>query len=142
MKAKILLMISSMLAVISPVFPMIYIAILAILIDTAFGIWRSVKKGGWKSIRSRRLSHVISKSLLYSGAILFTFLIEKYIAADLIAQFVAIDLVMTKVIAFFCVVVEVKSINESYESVTGKNMLKALRGFITRAKEEADKLKQ
>jgi hypothetical protein len=141
MKAKLLLMITSMLAVIAPVFPMIYIAILAILIDTAFGIWRSVKKGGWKSIRSRRLSHVISKSLLYSGAILFTFLIEKYIAADLIAQFVAVDLVMTKVIAFFCVVVEVKSINESYESVTGKNMLKALRGFITRAKEEADKLK-
>jgi hypothetical protein len=141
MKAKLLLMITSMMAVIAPVFPMIYIAILAILIDTAFGIWRSVKKGGWKSIRSRRLSHVISKSLLYSGAILFTFLIEKYVAADLIAQFVAVDLVMTKVIAFFCVVVEVKSINESYESVTGKNMLKALRGFITRAKEEADKLK-
>ena len=141
MKAKLLLMITSMLAVIAPVFPMIYIAILAILIDTAFGIWRSVKKEGWKSIRSRRLSHVISKSLLYSGAILFTFLIEKYIAADLIAQFVAVDLVMTKVIAFFCVVVEVKSINESYESVTGKNMLKALRVFITRAKEEADKLK-
>ncbi len=130
-----------MLAVIAPVFPMIYIAILAILIDTGFGVWRSVKKGGWKSIKSRRLSHVISKSLLYSGAILFTFLIEKYIAADLIAQFVAVDLVMTKVIAFFCVVVEVKSINESYESVTGKNMLKALRGFVTRAKEEADKLK-
>ncbi len=141
MKAKLLLMITSMLAVIAPVFPMIYIAILAILIDTAFGIWRSVKKEGWKSIRSRRLSHVISKSLLYSGAILFTFLIEKYVAADLIAQFVAVDLVMTKVIAFFCVVVEVKSINESYESVTGKNMLKALREFITRAKEEADKLK-
>lgn len=135
-------MITSMLAVIAPVFPMIYIAILAILIDTGFGIWKSVKKGGWKSIKSRRLSHVISKSLLYSGAILFTFLIEKYIASDLIAQFVAVDLVMTKVIAFFCVVVEVKSINESYESVTGKNMLKALRGFITRAKEEADKFKQ
>ena len=33
-------------------------------------------------------------------------------------------------------------INESYESVTGKNILKALRGFITRAKEEADKFKQ
>lgn len=142
MKTKLALMITSMLAVIAPVFPMIYIAILAILIDTGFGIWRSVVKGGWKSIRSRRLSHVISKSLLYSGAILFTFLIEKYIAADLVSHFIAIDLVMTKIIAFFCVVVEVKSINESYESVTGKNMLKALRGFITRAKEEADKFKQ
>ena len=142
MKTKLALMITSMLAVIAPVFPMIYIAILAILIDTGFGIWRSVVKGGWKSIRSRRLSHVISKSLLYSGAILFTFLIEKYIAADLVSNFIAIDLVMTKIIAFFCVVVEVKSINESYESVTGKNMLKALREFITRAKEEADKFKQ
>lgn len=142
MKVKLALMLTSILAVIAPVFPMIYIAILAILIDTGFGVWRSVKKGGWKSIRSRRLSHVISKSLLYSGAILFTFLIEKYIAADLIAHFIAIELVMTKVIAFFCVVVEIKSINESYESVTGRNMLKALRTFITRAKEEADKFKQ
>jgi hypothetical protein len=141
MKTKLVLMLTSILAVVSPVFPMIYIALLAILIDTGFGVWRSVKKGGWKSIRSRRLSHVISKSLLYSGAILFVFLIEKYIAADIVANFISIDLIMTKIVAFFCVVVEIKSINESYESVTGQNVLKSLREFITRAKEEADKLK-
>lgn len=141
MKAKLALMLSSIIAVVSPVFPMVYIAVLAILIDTVFGIWRSVKLGGWKSVRSRRLSHVISKSLLYSGAIVFMFLLEKYIAADIIAHFISIDLIMTKITAFFCVVVEIKSINESYESVTGKNVLKSLREFITRAKEEADKLK-
>jgi hypothetical protein len=140
LKANLTLLATSFLAVISPVKPMVYVAILAIMLDTGFGIWRSVKKNGWKSIRSRRLSHVISKSLLYSGAILFSFLIEKYIAADLIAKFISIDLVMTKMVAFFCVAVEVKSINESYESVTGKNILKSLREFITRAKEEADKL--
>ena len=140
MKANLTLLATSFLAVISPVKPMVYVAILAIMLDTGFGIWRSVKKNGWKSIRSRRLSHVISKSLLYSGAILFSFLIEKYIASDLIAKFISIDLVMTKMVAFFCVAVEVKSINESYESVTGKNILKSLREFITRAKEEADKL--
>ena len=140
MKANLTLLATSFLAVISSVKPMVYVAILAIMLDTGFGIWRSVKKNGWKSIRSRRLSHVISKSLLYSGAILFSFLIEKYIAADLIAKFISIDLVMTKMVAFFCVAVEVKSINESYESVTGKNILKSLREFITRAKEEADKL--
>lgn len=140
MKTKITLLATSFLAVISPVKPMVYVAILAIMLDTGFGIWRSVKKGGWKSIRSRRLSHVISKSLLYSGAILFSFLIERYIASDLIAKFISIDLVMTKMVAFFCVAVEVKSINESYESVTGKNILKSLREFVTRAKEEAEKL--
>jgi hypothetical protein len=140
MRTKLLLLASSFLAVLSPVKPMIYVALLAIVLDTCFGIWRSVKKGGWNSIRSRRLSHVISKSLLYCGAILFIFLVEKYIAADLLAHFISVDLVMTKIIAFFCVAVEIKSINESYESVTGENMLKSLREFVTRAKEEADKL--
>lgn len=140
MKTKLLLLATSFLAVLSPVKPMIYVALLAIVLDTFFGIWRSIKKGGWKSIRSRRLSHVVSKSLLYCGAILFIFLVEKYIASDLLAHFIAVDLVMTKIVAFFCVAVEVKSINESYESVTGKNLLKSLREFVTRAKEEADKL--
>ncbi len=140
MKTKLLLLASSFLAVISPVKPIVYIALLAIILDTSFGVWRSAKKGGWKAIRSRRLSHVISKSILYCGAILFAFLIEKYIAADLLANFISTDLIMTKIVAFFCVAVEIKSMNESYESVTGKNILKSLREFITRAKEEADKL--
>ena len=140
MKTKLLLLATSFLAVLSPVKPMIYVALLAIVLDTIFGIWRSDKKGGWKAIRSRRLSHVISKSLLYCGAILFIFLVEKYIAADLLAHFISVDLVMTKIVAFFCVAVEIKSINESYESVTGKNLLKSFREFVTRAKEEADKL--
>jgi hypothetical protein len=139
-RTKLLLLATSFLAVLSPVKPMIYVALLAIILDTSFGIWRSVKKGGWKAIKSRRLSHVISKSLLYCGAILFIFLVEKYIAADLLAHFISVDLVMTKIVAFFCVAVEIKSINESYESVTGKNLLKSLREFVTRAKEEADKL--
>jgi len=140
LKTKLLLLATSILAVLSPVKPMIYVALLAIMLDTSFGIWRSVKKGGWKAIKSRRLSHVVSKSLLYCGAILFIFLVEKYIAADLLAHFISVDLVMTKIVAFFCVAVEIKSINESYESVTGKNLLKSLREFVTRAKEEADKL--
>lgn len=140
MKTKLLLLATSIIAVLSPVKPMIYVALLAIMLDTSFGVWRSVKKGGWKAIKSRRLSHVISKSLLYCGSILFIFLVEKYIAADLLAHFISVDLVMTKIVAFFCVAVEIKSINESYESVTGKNLLKSLRGFVTRAKEEADKL--
>ena len=140
MKTKLLLLATSILAVLSPVKPMIYVALLAIILDTSFGVWRSVKKGGWKAIKSRRLSHVVSKSLLYCGAILFIFLVEKYIAADLLAHFISVDLVMTKIVAFFCVAVEIKSINESYESVTGKNLLKSLREFVTRAKEEADKL--
>jgi len=138
MKTKIV--IGAFLAVLSPVKPMIYIALLSIFIDTGFGIWRSVKKGGWKAIRSRRLSHTISKSLLYSLAITFVYLIERFIASDLIAHFIAIELIMTKVVALGCVFVEILSINESYKDVTGVNILKSLRSFVTRAKEEASKI--
>ena len=137
MKTKLLL--ASIIAVLSPVKPMIYIAIFAILLDTFFGIWRSVKKGGWRSIKSRKLSHTVSKSLLYSGAIIFVFLIEKYIAADLVAQFISVELIMTKVVALGCVFVEILSINENYEAVTGNNIIKSLKSFVLRAKEEADK---
>jgi hypothetical protein len=128
--------------VLSPIKPLIYVAILAILLDTGFGIWRSVKKNGYASFRSRKLSHTISKTFLYSLAIVFVFFVEKYIASDLVAHFIAIDLILTKAVALFCVFTEVVSINESYQSVTGRNILKSLKSFVLRAKEEADKIKE
>ncbi len=142
MKTKLFLICSSFFAVIAPVKPLIYVAILAILLDTAFGIWRSVKKNGYASFKSRKLSQTISKTFLYSLAIVFVFFVEKYIAADLVAHFIAIELILTKAVALFCVFVEVVSINESYYSVTGKNILKSLKSFVLRAKEEADKIKE
>lgn len=142
MKTKLLLICSSFLAVLSPIKPLIYVAVLAILLDTGFGIWRSVKKNGYASFRSRKLSHTISKTFLYSLAIVFVFFVEKYIASDLVAHFIAIELILTKAVALFCVFTEVVSINESYESVTGRNILKSLKSFVLRAKEEADKIKE
>jgi hypothetical protein len=141
MKTKLFLICSSFLAVIAPVKPLIYVTILAILLDTGFGIWRSVKKNGYASFKSRKLSHTISKTFLYTLAIVFVFFVETYIASDLVAHFIAIELILTKAVALFCVFVEVVSINESYYSVTGKNILKSLKNFVLRAKEEADKFK-
>lgn len=138
MKQTTLAIFASLFTVLAPVQPLVLVAILAIFIDTIFGVWRSVKKNGWTSFKSRRLSDTLGKATLYSGGIVFTFLIEKFIAGDIVAHFISVELIMTKFVAFFCVVVEVKSINESYESVTGKNILAAMRKFVTRSKEELD----
>ena len=138
MKNTTLAIFASLFTVLAPVQPLVLVAILAIFIDTIFGVWRSVKKNGWTSFKSRRLSDTLGKAALYSGGIVFTFLIERFIAGDIIAHFIAVELIMTKFVAFFCVIVEVKSINESYESVTGKNILAAMRKFVTRSKEELD----
>jgi hypothetical protein len=141
MKTKLTLLTFSLVSVLAPITPLILLAIASIILDTCFGIWRSVKKQGWKSIRSRRLSHTISKTLLYSGAITFIFLLEKYVVADILGHFIAIDLVLTKAFTFFCVVTEVKSINESYHSVTGVNVWDKFIAFVKRSKEQLEELK-
>lgn len=141
MSTKLQAVLFALLSILAPVKPLVFIAVLAIILDTGFGIWRSVKKSGWSSIRSRRLSHTISKSLLYSGAIVFIFLLEKFVVADILGHFIAIDLVLTKAFTFFCVITEVKSINESYFSVTGINVWDKFLAFVKRSREQIEDLK-
>lgn len=140
MKTKSLLILS-MFSVLAPVKPMVLMAIFSIILDMGFGIWRSVKKTGWKSIRSRRLSNTISKSLLYSGAIVFIFLLEKFVLADLLGYFISVDLLLTKAFTAFCVFTEVKSINENYYAVTNINVWDKFLGFVKRSKEQMEGLK-
>ena len=140
MKTNTLLTLS-LVSVLAPVKPMVLIAVFSIVLDLGFGIWRSVKKNGWVSIRSRRLSNTISKSLLYSGAIVFIFLLEKYVLSDLLSYFIAVDLVLTKGFTAFCVFTEVKSINESYFSVTGVNVWDRFMKFVKRSREQIEELK-
>jgi hypothetical protein len=141
MKTKLLLFAFSLFTLLAPVKPMVLMAIFTIILDMAFGIWRTVKKNGWASIRSRRLSNTISKSLLYSGAIVFIFVLEKFILADLLAYFISVDLLMTKAFTAFCVFTELKSINENYHSVTGVNVWEKFMQFVKRSKEQVDQLK-
>ena len=105
MKNTTLIIFASLFTVLAPVQPMVLVAIIAIFIDTIFGVWRSVKKNGWTAFKSRRLSDTLGKAALYSGGIVFTFLIERFIAGDIIAHFIAVELIMTKFVAFFCVIV-------------------------------------
>ena len=141
MKSNSLIFVFSIFAVLTPVRPMVLLAVATIILDMCFGIWRSVKKNGWASIRSRRLSNTISKSLLYSGAIVFIFLLEKYVLADLLGYFIRVDLLLTKGFTAFCVFTEVKSINESYFSVTGINVWEKFMQFVKRGKEQMEELK-
>jgi len=141
MRTKLTILMLSTLAILAPVAPLVLMAVMTIILDTFFGVWRSVKKNGWVCITSRKLSQTISKSLLYSGSIVFVFLLEKFVIADILGHFIAIDLVLTKGVTFFCVVTEIKSINESYLSVTGVNVWDKFKSFVKRSKEQLDELK-
>jgi hypothetical protein len=132
--------IASILTILAPVLPMIILAILMVIIDTGFGMWRTIKLKGWNSLLSKKFSDVFGKIIIYSLAILVTYFIEMHIAKDIIAEFISVELFMTKVVAGAVVYTEIKSIDEKYEQVTKKSFLRGLRKIVTRAKEEKNNL--
>jgi len=132
--------IASVLTILAPVLPMIILAILMVIIDTVFGMWRTIKLKGWNNLLSKKFSDIFGKIIIYSLAILVTYFIEMYIAKDIIAEFISVELFMTKVIVGAVVYTEIKSIDEKYEQVTKKSFLRGLRKIVTRAKEEKNNL--
>lgn len=147
MKTNALIILSSILTILAPVGPLLTIAMISIGLDVCFGVWRSYKKREdqevkfWDVVQSGRLLATAAKIGIYTVAITFFYIVEKYIAGDIIAHFIAIELLLTKAVALFFVFIEVKSMNESYKDVTGKDILAAFRKFITGLKAESDKWK-
>ncbi len=129
---------ASVITFFSPVIPMVLLSILMVLIDTGFGIWRTVKLRGWSKVLSKKLSEIFTKMVLYGAAIIVVYLIEMYIAGDMIAHFISVELFMTKIVAGAVVITEIKSIDEKYNQVYKKSFLKGLRLMVTRIKKEKD----
>jgi hypothetical protein len=108
---------------------------LAILLDTFTGIYKSVKLSGWKSIRSRKLSNIISKMVLYEIAIIVLFPIDKFLLNELLLNIVSVQFFSTKVACVLLIIVELTSIKENIEEALKIDILKAVKRFLSRAKE-------
>lgn len=135
MKIYLTTLFSGLVALLTPIKPLVLMAFFAIVLDTYFGIWKTVRKDGWKAVRSRRLSDTITKSLLYVGAIICIFLAEKFILADVFENYTKVEYMLTKLFTLFCLMTEVKSMSESYKEVTGKNLWRAFFMFVQRTRE-------
>ena len=94
--------------------------------DLVVGVWKAIKTG--QRIRSRRMSDTITKLLLYQLAIMSGFLIETFIISELIP--------ITKLIATVIAIIEFKSIVESIEAVTGKDLWSKIKTIIGRKSED------
>ena len=94
--------------------------------DLVVGLWKAIKTG--QRIRSRRMSDTVTKLLLYQLAIMSGFLIETFIISELIP--------VTKLIATVIAIIEFKSIVESIETVTGKDLWSKIKTIIGRKSED------
>lgn len=107
----------------------------AIVLDTFTGIFKSIKLQGLESIRSRKLSNVISKMALYEICIIFLFLIDKFVINEFVKHAFGFDFMFTKICAILLIFVELVSIKENIEETFKIDIWNLLKKTFNRAKE-------
>lgn len=132
MKTHFAALFAVIVAFFAPIAPLLLTVGLFILGDTVLGIYRAKKKK--EKITSRKLSNIISKMVLYQGAVLLFFMLEKFILDEFIMMFINIPLFLTKIVAATLCVIEIKSMDESFISIYGFSVWDRFKGFLKRAK--------
>ena len=107
----------------------------AIVLDTFFGIYRSIKIRGWKFIASRKLSEIVSKMLLYQMCIICLYVIDFFILSEFFQKWFSISFFATKMCAILLRFIEGVSIKENFEGATGLDVWSQIKKALGRAKE-------
>lgn len=119
-----------------PVKPLILTVGVCIFIDTIMGIYRAKKQK--KAITSRALSQVVTKMVLYQGALILFFVIEKYMLTDFVTYFVNINMFITKIVAAVLCGIEILSIEENIKLATGVDYIEKVKNVFRRSKSLKD----
>jgi hypothetical protein len=126
---------ASIVLLFAPIYGLLIAVGAAIILDTFTGIFKSIKLEGFKSIRSRKLSNVVSKLLLYEICILFLFLIDKFLLNEFIIRSFGIEFMFTKICAILLIFIELVSIKENIEDAFKIEIWPMIKKLLSRAKE-------
>lgn len=126
---------ASIVLLFAPIYGLLISVGAAIILDTFTGIFKSIKLEGFQSIRSRKLSNIVSKLLLYEICILFLFLIDKFLLNEFIIRSFGIEYMFTKICAILLIFVELVSIKENIESAFKIDLWAMIKKILSRAKE-------
>jgi hypothetical protein len=138
MKTYLTYLIAGLFLFFTPIYGLLIAVALGIALDTFTGIFKSVKLNGWRSIRSRRLSHIVSKMLLYQITLILLFVIDKFLLNEFTHAHFTIQFMFTKLVAILLILIELTSIKENIEEALKVDILKLLKDMLTRAKEVKD----
>jgi hypothetical protein len=135
MKTYLNYLITGLALFFAPIQGLLIAVALGIVLDTFTGIFKSIKLNGWVSVRSRKLSNVISKMLLYQICIILLFGIDKFLLNELVSLHFSIKFMFTKLVAIVLIFIELVSIKENIEEALKIDIWKLLKNTLNRAKE-------
>lgn len=110
----------SLLAVLTPIKPLLVSVGFLIFADAVSGILAARKRG--EKISSSKLRSTISKTFIYQICIISAFVMEKYLISDAMP--------IAKIVAAAAGVVELKSLLENANQITGINVFDAIKSKL------------
>ena len=126
---------ASLILLFVPIYGLLIAVAMAIILDTFTGIFKSIKLHGFRSIRSRKLSTIVSKMLLYEVTILLLFLMDKYLLNELVILWFGIEFMFTKMCAIVLIFIELVSVKENIEEAYNIDIWTMLKKLLSRAKD-------
>jgi hypothetical protein len=135
MKTYLTYIVAGLFLFFTPIYGLLIAVALGIALDTFTGIFKSVKLNGWRSIRSRKLSNIVSKMLLYQITLILLFVIDKFLLNEFTQSHFTIQFMFTKLVAILLILIELTSIKENIEEALNINIWKMLKELLNRAKE-------
>jgi hypothetical protein len=135
MKTYLIYILTATCIFFAPITGLMIAVAMAIILDTFFGIYRSIKIKGWHFVTSRRLSEIISKMLLYQFCIIGTYVIDFFLLTEFFLKWFSISFIATKICAMVLIFIESVSIKENFEGATGLDVWALIKKALGRAKE-------
>ena len=121
-------LILAFISFLSPIYGIIFLLSLAVMTDTVFAIYATIKLNGIKSFQSNKLFNLAIKTFFYMGSLLLAFTIDTFIVSS--NTMFGIELLFSKVIAILWIYIEVKSIDETSIKLGNKPLLTIIREMI------------
>ncbi|MBC5836787.1 phage holin family protein [Flavobacterium muglaense] len=130
----------------TPIQGLLIIMFMMVMLDTAFGIYVSIKIESIKSFKSHKLFNIVIKLFFYLTTIILAFLVNKYIAGKMLF---GIEYLIPKIVTATWSYIELKSLDESSMKLGNKSfwvifkeMINKLKGMKTDLNELIDDKKE
>ena len=129
MKTVLLKIYSSLLLPIivffTPIYFMVFLVGMSTIIDTGFGVWKAKSLGEEVSSKLCRKG-LVPKIKSYVTIVLLLFVADYYIVNEFTKLFIDIEFVSTKLVSLVLIVIEVRSMDESFNKVKGYSFIDKL----------------
>ena len=122
-----------LLAFFAPISGIVLLVALSTIIDTVFGLWKAYNLK--ENISSRKARYgLVPKIISYCAAICLIYACDYYMINDLTKMVVSAEFLTTKLLALVLISIEVKSIDESFQSVKGWSFIDKITDMVIKAK--------